>query len=326
MVIDKAEKSERDERIVRVIELVRLMAGGEGARIVRGPAEGRARQFAIVGAAFLSAILHPPLKPQDRSRFVIVKLLPLETGRGTAGRADRARAAQARAQKLAPAFRARAIGGWTRFVDTAAVWRAGMIEDGVETRAADTYAAVLAGRDLLCRDDLPGMSEIESEIAALSDRLVRSSDRRGDGEGEQCLIQLYSSQVESWSAGERKTVGELLAKAREPGAARNEINRKLGRAGLRLDFTGGAPVLLVARRQGDRHAGLHAEERGHLTLGRKIGSSSRAACTEGKHGTFRCDLRSRDRGRRSFVVITAHPVRAGIELTSRPAQYSERPL
>lgn len=252
LVIDEAEKSERDERIVQVIELVRLMAGGEGARIARGSAGGRARQFTIAGAAFLSAILHPPLKPQDRSRFVIVKLLPLETGRGTAGRADRARAAQARAQKLAPAFRARAIGGWTRFVDTAAAWRAAMIEDGVETRAADTYAAVLAGRDLLCRDDLPGMSEIEGEIAALSDRLVRSSDRRGDGEGEQCLIQLYSSQVESWSAGERETVGELLAKAREPGAARNEINRKLGRAGLRLDFTGGAPVLLVAR----HHVGL----------------------------------------------------------------------
>jgi hypothetical protein len=87
--------------------------------------------------------------------------------------------------------------------------------------------------------------------------LVRETDRASDGEGEQCLIHLLSSHVETWGSGERKTIGEKISEGRRTGAQRNEINAVLGRCGLKLAYVkaeGGFSVqaLLVAR----RHQGL----------------------------------------------------------------------
>lgn len=257
LVIDEAEKSDRDDRVTQVIELIRLMSGRGGARIGRGSAEGRSRAFQINGTAFLTAILHPELRPQDRSRFIVLRLRPLATGPGAVGQQDRALQALEFAEAIAPALQARAVAGWSRFLDTVALYRAAAMREDVEPRSADSIAAALAGRDLLLREDIPLVSEAEGEIDALAYLLVRKDDRAIDGEGEQCLVHLLSSHVETWGGGERKTIGEKVIEAQQPGAQRNGINEILGRCGLRLRFRveSGAFLLeslLVAR----AHVGL----------------------------------------------------------------------
>lgn len=257
IVIDEAEKSDKDERVAEVIKLIRLMSGRGGANIGRGSSEGKTHTYNITGSAFLTAILHPDLQPQDRSRFARLRLLPLETGPAAIGQQEKAIAALALARELGPALQARAVAGWPRFLDTLAIYRAAAMRDGVEPRSADSVAALLAGRDLLLRDDLPGQSEAEGDIDALDYMLVRAADRSADGEGEQCLVHLLSSHVETWGGGERKTIGEKIIEARDSGSPRNEINRILGRCGLRLYFCNIDGVvtlqqMLVAR----RHVGL----------------------------------------------------------------------
>ncbi len=260
MIIDEAEKSERDDRIVQVIELVRLMSGRDGGRIGRGSADGSgARSYQVNGSAFLLAILHPDLRPQDASRFIVLRLRPLPTGRGATGLRERALQALRLASELSPHLLARAIQNWHRFLDTVAIYREACIREDVEPRSADSLAAVLAGRDLLIRDDLPGASEVDGDLARVAHLMIRADDRQADSEGQQCLIHLLSSSVEKWSSGERMTVGEKIQEAQEPGAHRNGINRILGRAGLRLVYgkdakTGQSVIefLLIAH----RHVGL----------------------------------------------------------------------
>jgi len=257
LVIDEAEKSDRDDRIAEVIKIIRLMSGRAGANIGRGSADGKAQRFTVTGAAFLTAILHPDLMPQDRSRFLVLQLRPLPTGAAAIGGQEKALAALALAERMAPALQARALAGWSRFIETVAIYRAAALCEDAEPRSADSLAALLAGRDLLLRDDIPGQSEAEGEVARLGHLLLRESDRAIDGEGEQCLIHLLSSHVETWGGGERKTIGEKIVEAQRPGAHRNEINDILGRCGLRLKFAmveGQAKLqmLLVAR----RHNGL----------------------------------------------------------------------
>lgn len=257
IVIDEAESSDRDDRIGEVIKIIRLMSGRDGGNIGRGGADGRSQRFSVTGSAFMAAILHPDLQPQDRSRFAVLKLRPLATGQAAIGRQERALKALAFAGEIAPALRARAVAGWHRFLDTVQIYRAAALSENAEARSADTIAALLAGRDLLLRDDLPSASEADGDIAALDHLLVRDSDRAVDGEGDQCLVRLLSSPVETWGGGERMTIGEKVMDARAPGAHRNEINKILGRVGVKLKFEmkDGQAVLLamlVAR----RHHGL----------------------------------------------------------------------
>ena len=233
LVLDEAESSDRYGRVQQVIELLRHMSGNEGVRSVRGSAGGQAQAFQVTGCAYLSAILPPQLVPQDRSRITVLDLDELDTGADAAGSTERARNAIEWAAKKSAGLRMRALAGWNRFNDSIGVYRSALLAAECSMRQADQLATLLAGRDLLCEDHVPHGDTAAEDVrrfTALLDELVIEDE---SGEGEQCLTHLYTSPVDSWRGGDRKTVSQMILKALDADGVPER--RTLAAIGVRIE-------------------------------------------------------------------------------------------
>ena len=250
LLLDEAEGDDSGHRLKAVIELIRHMSGGRGARVMRGTAGGQAQTFTITGSAYLSSVLPGILKPQDRSRITLVELAPLHDGPEAAGAADRAQAAIAAMAALAPGLWRRAIDGWVRFNETFEAYRTALMDDGSAAREADQLATLLAGRDLLLRDEVPAHDEIRRALARIAGVLAEARDEAADDEGEACLNHLYSSGSGTLRHGRELTVAEIVMEGRELNSV--DARRDMQALGLRLEGSIGAWTLLIA----NRHQGL----------------------------------------------------------------------
>jgi hypothetical protein len=237
LVLDESEHDE-SSRVQAVIELLRHMSSGEGARAVRGSAGGSAQTFTVNGCAYLSSILHVPMKPQDRSRIAVVRLAALRGGADAADRAERARALLAKAVEASPALRARALARAHLFEQLFEVYRRAFTERGCDARQADQFGTLLAGRDILTQDDLPEGAALAGEVDRFGDQIdqARSADEE-DSEGALCLTRLLTSRVDHWRGGERPTVSQVLMSAlQETGT---EARETLGQLGLLVERSPG---------------------------------------------------------------------------------------
>lgn len=252
------DESEQDtpggrSRLQRLTELLRHTSGSDGARTVRGSVGGDARHFEVTGCFYITAILSEPLKPQDRARILEIELGPLARGVESSADADRVLAAIAEVRERSAGLRARGLYGWRRFHDTFAVYRGVFLAAGCDARQGDQYATVLAGRDLLMRDDVPCAEKAGEEVKRFAFLLQMVRLDEEEGEGAACLNHLFGSSVAGlWRSGELRTAGEIILEAMEPGAF--DVRRTLGKIGLRIENSHDREraVLLVA----NNHPGL----------------------------------------------------------------------
>jgi hypothetical protein len=258
LLIDEAEGDEGSQgKVEAVIRLIRLMSSGAGANVMRGSAGGKSQNFQITGCAAMAAVLPPQLKPTDRSRMCIVNVLRPLSGEKNVLADEKTIAAIKSAREFAPALRTRAIAGWPRFLEAFSLYRAGLIKREVSARNADTLATILAGRNLLLHDGLPDGDAIEDDLGRFTLFMDSAKEAEDEGEGQQCLIHLYSSIFDRWREGERLTVAELLMDGwaelklgSDNGLA--AVQRRLARTGLKLVKLDGDDGIVVAR----QHEGL----------------------------------------------------------------------
>lgn len=253
IILDESEHDEVKGRIYQVIELLRNISSGKGSRSSRGSSNGgKAQLFNVTGCAFLSSVLHAALKPQDRARFTIVKLdqLPPQHDKAKAALvADKTLAAIEEVAALSPGLRARAVARWRFYLDCFSLYRAQFMHVGCSARAADQIATILAGRDLLCADVLPNEDSLEEATIVFRDLVTAAADNDDEGEGQQCLMRLYTSPADLWRSGARETVGEVIEKAldKKTDTEGRWFGKSLRTMGMRLEFDdAGAPWLLVA--------------------------------------------------------------------------------
>jgi hypothetical protein len=238
LLLDEAESEEgAHERIRQVIALLRTMSQGEGGHAVRGGADGIAKHYRVTGSVYLTAILPPPLKAQDKSRITPIQLWRLETGSHAVDKAEEVKRAIDRAKALGPGLRARAIAGYGRFIETWKAYRAAFMSAGKMPRNADQIATLLAGRDLLIADDVPDSDFLIEEVARFASYVADPDEAEADGEGPRCLDHLITSSIDSWANGERRNIGAQIVLARSSNASEFEAveaRKRLQRYGLRL--------------------------------------------------------------------------------------------
>lgn len=244
IVLDEAEggASGAPGRVEAVIELLRQMSGGKGAEVMRGGADGTARRYAVTGAAYLSAIIGVALKPQDRSRIAEIRLV----GPSAESTADRARQAIEWAAKASPALRARVVQMYPLYLKAIGCYRRAILADGGDARQADQWAAILAGRCILVADEIDdeaARQDLEPVRQLIEDARAVDED---DSEAASALNHLYSAGADSWSGGDKKTIGQIVMDVRE----HPETNGpRLGAYGLRMDWEDpDQPGLLVANK------------------------------------------------------------------------------
>lgn len=249
-MIDEAEETSGGA-VQRVVELFRRASSGEGARSLRGSAGGRASHFTITGPAYMTAILPPVLKPQDRSRIVHLQLRTLPSGVRGAANADLVLEETKALAEASPALRRRAIDMWPSFRDSVHVYRYALRDAGADARDADRMATLLAGRDMLMSDEPVSEAVADEEARRFAAFVEVETDRSGESEGRECLDHLLTVPLDAWRSGERDSVGVLVSKALR--AHGDEARRALLRFGVRvevLDYV--ATGITIA----NRHAGL----------------------------------------------------------------------
>ena len=234
LVLDEAESTDRDSRVRAVIELLRHMSSGDGSRALRGSTSGKAQGFQVTGCAYLSAIIPPPLDPQDRSRITLIDLGRLKTGsEGTKNR-EKAEALMKWCAEVSPQLRARAIARWGMFQDALSAYRTAFLDADCSMRQSDQFGTLLAGRDILLHDAPPDMDSAAAEVERFAHWIARLHEEDESGEGEQCLNHLYTSSIDAWRSGERRTISEVIL---------NSLDMEKGGSDRRLLSTIGIRVM-----------------------------------------------------------------------------------
>ncbi len=212
IVLDEAEgDASTEQRLRRTIEMLRRASSGSGVQSVKGSADHVARQFTLSGSAIMGAIFPPPLEPQDASRFTVLQLNPLDTVAPQESPA-------AFAARHGPALWGRAIREVSRILRLFGILRARIIARGYPARLADQLATIAACRWVMVRGveddprDADAEDGVDEPLAVVEHLLVDEVDRVADGAGNQALGRLLMSTLDM--AGDKKTLGQVLARAR----------------------------------------------------------------------------------------------------------------
>jgi hypothetical protein len=256
IMLDESESEERGaSRVAAVITLIRRMSSGEGARSLRGSSSHVSHSFTVTGSAWLSAILQPPLKPQDRSRIIELFLEPLPRGKDGAAGAENVRSLYQLARELSPKLRARAVLGWDRHRETLAIYRRAFLDAGLDIREADKVAAILAGRDLLLQDTSPDPLSVAQDLERFAVLVSAAHADEDEGEGQECMTRLFSSPMEVYRGGERRTVGQVMMAAvgrAEDDLPQSPAQRALEGIGIKVVISAAGIILKIA----NQHVGL----------------------------------------------------------------------
>lgn len=218
LLLDEAESDHDPHRIRGLIELVRLLSD-DGAEGGRGSTSGKARRLDVHGPVIMAATVSEEWRPQDRSRIAYLELRGLRDRRDHPPAPPEIMAAQLhRAAEMSPALRARAIARWAEFKVNLAIARAAVLAMGGQPRDADQVGHLIAGWWTMTRD-----GPLDPEVARLDRfrRFIVSISEEDDGEDEptRCLQTMFGSSPEKWIGGERVTIGQVIAEAREDAGA-----------------------------------------------------------------------------------------------------------
>ncbi len=251
VLLDEAEAradSQGGGDVEKVMELIRDMATGSGSNRKQGSMDGTgmARTQTAVGAVLMAAINPPRLTPQDVSRVVEVRMLPLGGVGGVTD--DDLLEALEKAIRLAPALLGRVLKSAGRYRGDVAMLKAALARRGQAPRAADLIAMLAAGRRLLMFDAPLTLDEAEMEVAFWAPLLVeRETQGRTNNPGADAMAHLLAWDSGQHSKDRRATLGELIERnaITEKGLYEDVLKAHGLLTGL-SDGYSGAPVLIVS--------------------------------------------------------------------------------
>jgi len=206
--VDEMEASEDNRRVMAIVELARLASSGQ--RLFRGGADHKGIEFQARSTFFMSGIIPPPIKPQDKSRIVMVDLGKLKD----VGEPPRV------APEAGRMILRSLMDNWHDFDRAFADMRALLKRADFDGRQQDTYGSLLAVAELMLGrkaliasgypiDDRDKLGAMVAE-ATVSERSETLENWR------ECLEHLLGSNIDAWRGGERPTVGGLIADFEAP--------------------------------------------------------------------------------------------------------------
>lgn len=206
---DEMEAAEDNRKGLEVIEQARISSSG--GKMHRGGSDQNAHEFTLRSVFWFSSILIPPLKPQDRSRLVVLELKPLKEG------ATPPDLPSYRLPQLGAQLQRRMIDGWQRLEATKAKYHAALSAGGHDNRACDQFGTLLACADVLLEDhDTPdGLpdDELVAHFAGMCrpDRMAELADEQADH--FECLQHVLTSEVQARGGDERVSLGHWIGEA-----------------------------------------------------------------------------------------------------------------
>ncbi len=222
VLLDEAEGSPGTHgpgAVEKALETLRRMSTGQGGTRKQGDIGGGSVTQTAVGAVLMAAIKPPRLGPQDASRILELRLMPL-SGADLADGAARPRtvtrseleAVREAAKVLAPRLLGRVLAGAWRYRSDVEALDAAFGRAGHDPRKGDLIAMVAAGRRLLLFDAPLSADEADEEVRFWTPLLSqREATEVVSNPGADALAHLMAADSGLHSGGERKTLGELVS-------------------------------------------------------------------------------------------------------------------
>lgn len=239
LLLDEFEPDDNPRNASRqdgMLALFRRMSGGAGGRISRGGSDHSAVSFRALGAVYVTSINHVHLEPQDRSRFVVLRLGTLPDCQDPVSAAEDLERAFSVCGEFSSRIRGKLLRQSKRWDKTHSAIGAKARSLGADARQAATVATILAGLDLFLHDgdiDSQRMDDLDSPMKALMADFGESDE---GSEGGDALDHLLSASL-SLDQGLKRTVRELVfAEVNQDGmVGLQDITGALKRHGIHLD-------------------------------------------------------------------------------------------
>lgn len=234
ILLDENESDADPNRMKRLTELVKLLSDHGGAKGGRGGADGTSRKLDVRGAVCMAATVRGKWKQQDRERITVVVLDRFEEeGRAVQPQSE-IEALITRVAEMSPAIRARMLGRFDLFLENLNRARAQIIKLGGTARDGNQLGHLFAGWWTLTCDE-PATEEMLADIGArFAPWIISLTDaEEGSDPASNCWNMLLGSDAHVWRGGETLTVGQVIARAREPNNGDSHRKALLG-MGLRL--------------------------------------------------------------------------------------------
>lgn len=227
VALDEFEADEMNAAKVKaVLELARVASSGDEAQ--RGGQDHKAHDFTLQSCFLFSAIIPPPFKPADRSRFAMLELQPFD-GSEPALDLD-----AAKLPELGRALARRMVDGWHRLPETLRLYRKALSDVGHSARACDQFGTLLACADVLLYDHIPDAELLDVWARRITpDGMSEIADAQS--EHDACLNHIRTTTVQARGGEDRTTLSSWLGDAVSidlAGSGSETARRRLHELGL----------------------------------------------------------------------------------------------
>lgn len=156
--------------------------------------------------------------PQDRSRITLLEIAPF-SDRGPdcpPARPEVLAAMLRRAEVISPLLRARALATVELFQKNLKIVREAILKLGGVPRDTDQLGHLIAGWRTMTSDEAFD-ADHEEEFARFRPFIISLQETEdGEDEASELLNLLFGLAADHWKGGARRTIGQLIAQAREP--------------------------------------------------------------------------------------------------------------
>ena len=245
--LDEYENDTDEDRLRRLTEMIRLMSDSDGGHGGRGSGSGQTRDIRLTGSVIMAATLREAMRPQDLNRITMLRAVRLydrpPAPDDEAEKASRSLAVE-RIEGLigdfarhSPALRARMLGGLGLYRENVQRARATLLGWGVSQRDATQLGHLVAGFWTLTGDE-PADDALREGMRKYLEHLPSADSSDGDDvepDARNLLNALFGAEDHlTWSGGARRTVGQVVARARQDGTDGTPFREQLLPLGLRM--------------------------------------------------------------------------------------------
>ncbi len=265
VAVDEFERKPGGQKEQAIIELARQAYSG--AKGYRGGANGEGTEFELRSSFMFSAILHPHLGVQDRTRMIILNLNPLDRSKATTQPLIK--------EEWGRMLLRQVMDGYHDFFwHILPKWK-DILSDprlAFDARAIDTYGTVLACAELAVGEaglidagfpvdfQLPG----EIEYDALIDLIARATAEERAAQTpkwQEVIEKIMGATIDMYLGGRKPSVGETIAEVESKVLELREARARLAMMGLGLRDKGkpGKGYCLAVPKNHDKLARIFAD-------------------------------------------------------------------
>lgn len=196
-----------DSRAATVLKLARYAS--DGKNIVRGGQDGVPVNYQARGTFAFTGINPPGLKPAEVSRMAMPMLGAFPKAKKGEPEKQAPTLTEAEGAELGRQLLRRIVDRWHDWDDVLTAWRGVLLSHGHDSRAADTFGALLAAAHLVLHDGVPLTAQIEPFAKSLPKAAMRETadDKPNWGQAIDWMMQ---GQPDAWRGLKYRSVGEYL--------------------------------------------------------------------------------------------------------------------